>query len=135
MANRSDQWNSLSQKWFKRNQARKESERFKRFAYDDLIKRDKLNLNIFWLKDASQEDPDSLPPPAEIAAEIAESLEAALARFRAQMNPGTAWKQLRDSVHFIRRCLQLLPSFRRSERVGRCNGRIPKRCQLRAPRE
>jgi type I restriction enzyme M protein len=63
--------------------ARKEAERFKCFAYDDLIKRDKLNLDIFWLKDASQEDPDSLPPPDEIAAEIAESLEAALARFRA----------------------------------------------------
>ena len=42
-----------------------------------------LNLDIFWLKDASLEDPDSLPPPAEIAAEIAESLEAALDRFRA----------------------------------------------------
>ncbi|HYM03536.1 MAG TPA: class I SAM-dependent DNA methyltransferase [Stellaceae bacterium] len=61
---------------------RKESERFRRFAYADLIKRDKLNLDIFWLKDASLDDPDSLAPPAEIAAEIAESLEAALARFR-----------------------------------------------------
>src|SRR5216683_2140111 len=62
--------------------ARKETERFMRFGYDELVKRDKLNLDIFWLKDASQEDPDSLPPPDEIAAEIAESLEAALAHFR-----------------------------------------------------
>jgi hypothetical protein len=41
-----------------------------------------LNLDIFWLKDSSLDDPDTLPPPDEIAAEIAESLEAALARFR-----------------------------------------------------
>jgi type I restriction enzyme M protein len=61
---------------------RTETERFRRFGYDELIRRDKLNLDIFWLKDASLDDPDSLPPPDEIAAEIVESLEAALQRFR-----------------------------------------------------
>ncbi len=61
---------------------REESERFHRFAYDDLAKRDKTNLDIFWLKDASATDPDSLPPPAEIAAEIVESLALALEKFR-----------------------------------------------------
>jgi type I restriction enzyme M protein len=61
---------------------RTETERFRKFAYAELVKRDKLNLDIFWLKDASLEDPDTLPPPDEIAAEIVESLEAALARFR-----------------------------------------------------
>jgi type I restriction enzyme M protein len=66
-----------------RRHERQESERFRSFAYDELVKRDKLNLDIFWLKDNSLEDPDTLPPPAEIAAEIAESLEAALERFRA----------------------------------------------------
>ena len=66
-----------------RRHEREESERFRRFSYDELVKRDKLNLDIFWLKDASAEDPDSLPPPDEIAAEIVESLEAALDRFRA----------------------------------------------------
>ena len=35
---------------------RKEPERFKSFSYGDLIKRDKLNLDIFWLKDESLED-------------------------------------------------------------------------------
>jgi len=29
---------------------RKESERFKRFSYEELTARDKLNLDIFWLK-------------------------------------------------------------------------------------
>jgi type I restriction enzyme M protein len=61
---------------------RKESERFREFAYADLIKRDKINLDIFWLKDDTLDDPDLLPPPDEIAAEIVESLEAALERFR-----------------------------------------------------
>jgi type I restriction enzyme M protein len=42
---------------------RQETERFRRFGYDQLIKRDKLNLDILWLKDASLDDPDSLPRP------------------------------------------------------------------------
>lgn len=31
--------------------ARQETERFRRFSYDELARRDKLNLDIFWLKD------------------------------------------------------------------------------------
>ena len=31
--------------------------------YDDLIKRDKVNLDIFGLKDKSLEDSANLPPP------------------------------------------------------------------------
>lgn len=61
---------------------RKESERFRRFGYADLAARDKANLDIFWLKDDALDDPDLLPPPDEVAAEIVENLEAALARFR-----------------------------------------------------
>jgi type I restriction enzyme M protein len=61
---------------------RKESDRFRRFGYDLLIKRDKVNLDIFWLKDDSLDDPDLLPAPEEIAAEIVESLETALEKFR-----------------------------------------------------
>jgi len=30
---------------------RKETERFRPFAYDGLLKRDKVGLDIFWLKD------------------------------------------------------------------------------------
>lgn len=61
---------------------RKESERFKKFSYDDLIARDKVNLDIFWLKDESLEDADNLPDPAILAAEIVEQLEAALDEFK-----------------------------------------------------
>lgn len=49
----------------------------------ELLKRDKLNLDIFWLKDDSLDDVDSLPPPDVIAAEIVEHLQAALEAFQA----------------------------------------------------
>jgi len=61
---------------------RKESVRFKRFDAADLLKRDKLNLDIFWLKDDSLDDVDSLPPPDELAAQIVENLQAALEAFQ-----------------------------------------------------
>jgi type I restriction enzyme M protein len=60
---------------------RKEKERFKSFAYDDLLRRDKVNLDIFWLKDESLEESANLPAPGVIAAEITEDLGAALEQF------------------------------------------------------
>lgn len=60
---------------------RQESDRFKRFAASELLERDKTNLDIFWLKDDSLTDLDSLPAPEVIAAEIVENLEAALEQF------------------------------------------------------
>jgi type I restriction enzyme M protein len=65
----------------KNRHERKESERFKSFTYEQLAKRDKLNLDIFWLKDESLEDSANLPDPDIIAAEIVEDLQAALAQF------------------------------------------------------
>jgi type I restriction enzyme M protein len=65
----------------KNRHERKESERFKGFAYDDLLKRDKVNLDIFWLKDDSLEESANLPAPGVIAEEITEDLEAALEQF------------------------------------------------------
>ncbi|MCD6162530.1 MAG: SAM-dependent DNA methyltransferase [candidate division Zixibacteria bacterium] len=60
---------------------RKETDRFKSFTYDELIKRDKVSLDIFWLKDESLEDTDNLPEPKVIAQEITENLKAALEQF------------------------------------------------------
>ncbi|MEH0984693.1 class I SAM-dependent DNA methyltransferase [Micromonospora sp. CPCC 205556] len=60
-----------------------ETERFKPFAYDDLVARDKVNLDITWLRDESLEDMDNLPAPELIAREIVEDLTAALAEFEA----------------------------------------------------
>jgi type I restriction enzyme M protein len=60
---------------------RQESERFKAFDYDDLIKRDKINLDIFWLKDDALEESANLPAPGVIALDIMEDLQAALEQF------------------------------------------------------
>ena len=69
--------------WYsqKNRNARKESERFKSFSYDELTKRDKLNLDIFWLKDDALEESANLPAPEIIAADITADLEAALEQF------------------------------------------------------
>lgn len=60
----------------------KKNERWKSFKYDEIIARDKTNLDIFWMKDDSLEDTENLPAPAVLAAEIVEQLEAALEEFR-----------------------------------------------------
>lgn len=57
---------------------RKETERFKCFSYEEILKRDKTNLDIFWIKDESLEDLDNLPDPDEIASELVEDLESAV---------------------------------------------------------
>jgi type I restriction enzyme M protein len=62
---------------------RVESERFRSFTYDELIARDKANLDITWLRDASLEDLDNLPAPEIIAREIVDDLTAALVEFEA----------------------------------------------------
>lgn len=61
---------------------RVESERFRKFTYEEIIARDKTSLDIFWLKDDSLGDLDNLPNPDELALEIVENLESALDSFR-----------------------------------------------------
>jgi len=58
-----------------------ETERFDAFTYEELTKRDKVNLDIFWLKDDALEDSANLPAPEIIAQEITDDLEAALEQF------------------------------------------------------
>lgn len=60
---------------------RVESDRFRRFSYADLVARDKVNLDITWLKDDSLEDPDSLPEPGVLIAEIHEEMGALMRQF------------------------------------------------------
>jgi len=60
---------------------RKETDCFKSFTYEELLKRDKVNLDIFWLKDESLEDSANLPAPELIAEEITADLESALEQF------------------------------------------------------
>ncbi|WP_431799167.1 N-6 DNA methylase [Microbacterium kunmingense] len=63
--------------------ARVETERFKAFDYAELVARDKVNLDITWLRDESLEGLDNLPAPEVIAREIVDDLAAALAEFEA----------------------------------------------------
>ncbi|ETZ56731.1 putative type I restriction enzyme [Mycobacterium avium MAV_120709_2344] len=71
----------LSQR--KARDERVESERWNSFTYEELIARDKVNLDITWLRDESLDDADNLPAPEVIAREIVEDLTAALAEFEA----------------------------------------------------
>jgi type I restriction enzyme M protein len=65
--------------------------RWRVFTIDELLARDKVNLDIFWLRDESLEDSANLPAPDVIAAEIVEDLRAALEQFEAimaELGPG-----------------------------------------------
>ena len=62
---------------------RVESERFKAFTYDELMARDKANLDLVWLKDDSIEDAADLPAPEVLAREIVAELEVAVGEFAA----------------------------------------------------
>jgi type I restriction enzyme M protein len=50
--------------------------------YKEILERDKTSLDIFWLKDKSQTDLDSLPDPDILAAEITENLQTPLDNFK-----------------------------------------------------
>ncbi|WP_339136960.1 MAG: class I SAM-dependent DNA methyltransferase [Candidatus Electrothrix sp. GW3-4] len=56
--------------------------RWRKYVYNDIIARDKISLDIFWLKDKSLADLDNLPEPEDLAAEIIENIEAGLQSFR-----------------------------------------------------
>jgi len=64
--------------WFEQNP----DGRWRAYDYDELAKRDKVSLDIFWLRDESLSESDHLPEPGMIAAEIVADLEAALEQFR-----------------------------------------------------
>jgi len=55
--------------------------RWRVFPYDELMARDKVNLDIFWLRDESLEDTANLPNPDVLAAEIVDDLQTALEQF------------------------------------------------------
>lgn len=55
--------------------------RWRRFSVDEILKRDKLSLDIFWIKDNSLADLDNLPDPDILAADILENLQSAMDSF------------------------------------------------------
>jgi type I restriction enzyme M protein len=54
--------------------------RWRSYELEDLLARDKISLDLFWLKDDSLLDSDNLPEPDVIASEIAEDLRSVLAQ-------------------------------------------------------
>jgi type I restriction enzyme M protein len=56
--------------------------RWRAYDYEELVGRDKANLDIFWIKDESLEESENLPTPDVLAQDIVEDLEAALEQFR-----------------------------------------------------
>jgi type I restriction enzyme M protein len=56
--------------------------RWRKFTYDEIIARDKTNLDIFWIKDKSLTDLDNLPDPDELASDIINNLEESITCFK-----------------------------------------------------
>jgi hypothetical protein len=56
---------------------------YRAYSYEELLQRDKVSLDIFWLKDESLEDSANLPEPHVLAADIVEDLRTALEQFEA----------------------------------------------------
>jgi type I restriction enzyme M protein len=52
--------------------------RWRPYTYDEILARDKVSLDLFWLRDESLEDSASLPDPHLLAQEIADDLRSAL---------------------------------------------------------
>ncbi|MDA8404583.1 MAG: N-6 DNA methylase, partial [Desulfobacteraceae bacterium] len=56
--------------------------RWRRFAHEEILARDKTSLDITWIKDKSLTDLDNLPDPDVLANEIIENLEAGIESFK-----------------------------------------------------
>lgn len=56
--------------------------RWRKFSVDEILKRDKTSLDIFWIKDKSLSDLDNLPDPDVLADDIIENLQSALESFK-----------------------------------------------------
>lgn len=54
--------------------------RWRPYSCEEILARDKVSLDIFWLRDESLEDSAGLPDPHLIAQEIADDLRSALAQ-------------------------------------------------------
>lgn len=52
--------------------------RMVRSDLDEIVARDKVSLDLFWLRDESLEDSANLPEPHVLAQEIADDLRSAL---------------------------------------------------------
>ncbi len=77
---------------------RKETERFRKFSYHELTRRDKTNLDIFWLRDENLEDSENLPEPEVLTKCIIEDLTAALEQLKAIAGDLGGAKEMEESI-------------------------------------
>ena len=68
---RTETWSTESQKG-----------RWRKYSYDEIMERDKTNLDVFWLKDDSLIDLENLPDPEILIDDIIENIESTLANFK-----------------------------------------------------
>jgi len=52
--------------------------RWRPYSCEEILARDKVSLDVFWLRDETLEDSANLPDPHVLAEEIAEDLRASL---------------------------------------------------------
>lgn len=71
LQDREETWNEQS-----------ETGRWRKYLYEDILKRRNTNLDISWLKDDSLIDLDNLPEPELLLEDIIENIESALANFK-----------------------------------------------------
>ncbi len=69
---------SRKETWSKKN----EDGRWRKYTYDELISRDKTNLDISWIKNDDFIDLDNLPEPEVLMTGIIEDIESALLNFK-----------------------------------------------------
>ncbi len=91
--------------------------RWRCYEYSELVKRDKLSLDLFWIKDESLEDSSSLPDPEVLAAEIVEDLQDALEQFAgiAAALAQTGYPDLSQASAVDAKAIRRRPPGRRSD--------------------
>ena len=57
--------------------------RWRKYSYDEILQRDKTNLDIFWLKDEGVIDYENLPEPEELIGDIINNIKSALGSLEA----------------------------------------------------
>ena len=90
--------------------------RWRCYKYDEIVKRDKLSLDLFWIKDQSLTDTDSLPAPEIIAAEIVDELETALELFA---RISTRLSTMKQNSETSNNSMQLTSALRAAADAGR----------------
>lgn len=71
--------NKRKENWTKENF----NGRWRKFSRNEILERDKSNMDIFWLRDENLIDIDNLPDPEVLIDDIIENIESALANFKA----------------------------------------------------